>query len=351
METRLVMTALFRIGLSGDFDTKNGSDQLSFLDLGVLNKPGIDLVQLPPAKTVSQEDLSGLDAFLTYYCTVEDAALNGNDSLLVVSKMAAGYDNMAVPKMTEMGIGYTNTRESFCDAVATSALTLLLSVETRLPERARLMRESEEGWWKGHQLFHRGLPDKKLGLIGPGFIGRSFLRLIEPFGMETIVTGGTIRPELAAEFGFTYVDVDTLFRDADVVVIACPLNEATLGLASRERLFAMKPGSIVVNVGRGPIIDEDALIDALKSGHLGGAGLDVTKDEPTPVDNPLLHMDNVVVSPHGLSNDHHGHRKSLQQSVDALLAVQAGTPPSHLVNPEILELPRWQKHLKALGKG
>ncbi|MEQ9487801.1 MAG: 2-hydroxyacid dehydrogenase [Alphaproteobacteria bacterium] len=344
------MSTPFRIGLSGDFDTENGSDQLSFLDLGGLDKPGVELVQLPQAMTVSRKDLSGLDAFLTYFCSVEDAALEGNDRLLVVSKMAAGYDNMAVPKMTEMGIGYTNTRESFCDAVATAALALLLTVETRLPERGRLMRESEDGWWKGHQLFHKGLPGKKLGLIGPGFIGRSFLRLIEPFGMETIVTGGTVRPELADEFGFTYVDVDTLFREADVVVIACPLNDATLGLASRERLFAMKPGAIIVNVGRGPIIDEDALIDALQSGHLGGAGLDVTKDEPTSIDNPLLHMDNVVVSPHGLANDQHGHRKSLQQSVDALLAVQAGKPPSNLVNPEILEMPRWQNHLKAIGK-
>lgn len=344
------MSTPFRIGLSGDFDTEKGSDQLSFLNLGVLDKPGIELVQLPQATTVSGQDLTGLDAFLTYHCTVEDAALEGNDRLLVVSKMAAGYDNMAVPKMTEMGIGYTNTREAFCDPVATAALTLLLTVETRLPERARLMKENEEGWWKGHQLFHKGLPGKTLGLIGPGFIGRSFLRLIEPFGMETIVTGGTVRPELADEFGFTYVDINTLFREADVVVIACPLNETTLGLASRERLFAMKPGAIIVNVGRGPIIDEDALIDALQSGHLGGAGLDVTNDEPTSVDNPLLHMDNVVVSPHGLANDQHGHRKSLQQSVDALLAVQAGKPPSNLVNPEILDMTRWRNHLKSIGK-
>jgi len=343
------MSTRFRVGLSGDFDMRTGSNQLSFLDLSALKQPDVELVQLSSTDTVTKEELQNIDAYLTYFCTVKKEALEGNERLLSVSKMAAGYDNMAVPEMTEMGIAYTNTREAYCDAVATAALTLLLAAETRLQERGRLMRKSEDGWWKGHQLFHKGLPDRTLGLIGPGFIGRSFLRLIKPFELKTIVTGGSVRPELATEYGFDYVDIDTLFRQADIVVIACPLNDATLGLASRERLFGMKPGSMIVNVGRGPIIDEAALIDALKAGHLSGAGLDVTHEEPTPIDNPLLHMDNVIVSPHGLANDQHGHVKSLKQSADAILAIKNGTAPSNLVNPEIQTMPRWQRHLKSLG--
>lgn len=340
------MNHLFRVGLSGDFDSTNGNDQLSFLNLSGLDHSDIELVQLSSTMEVTREELRDLDAFLTYFCTVQEDALVGNDRLISVSKMAAGYDNMAVPKMTEMGIAYTNTREAYCDAVATAALTLLLAVETRLQERSRLMRGSEEGWWQGHRLFHKGLPGRTLGLIGPGFIGRSFLRLVKPFEMRTIAIGGSVRPDIAEAHGFEYTDLDALIRQSDIIVIACPLNDATRGMISRERLYAMKPGAQIINVGRGPIIDEPALIDALKDGHIGGAGLDVTHDEPTPVDNPLFDMDNVVLSPHGLANDEHGHHKSLQQSIDAVLAVKNGIAPSNIVNPEILSMPRWQQHLE-----
>ena len=215
------MSKLFRVGLSGDFDFSTGNDQLSFLDLSILEHPDIEIVQLQSTMTMSRDELQDIDAFLTYFCTVNEDALIGNERLLSVSKMAAGYDNMAVPRMTEMGIAYTNTREAYCDAVATAALTLLLAMETRLQERNRLMRESTEGWWQGHRMFHKGLPGRTLGLIGPGFIGRSFLRLSKPFGMRTIATGGTVRPEIAEAHGFDYVDLDTLIKQSDIIVIAC----------------------------------------------------------------------------------------------------------------------------------
>jgi phosphoglycerate dehydrogenase-like enzyme len=178
-------------------------------------------------------------------------------------------------------------------------------------------------------------------MIGYGRIGRDVVRLLEPWGMRVLVTQRTP----VDEAGVSYVPLDTLLREADFVVVACPLTDETRGLLDRRRLGLMKPAAFLVNVARGAIVDRDALVEALREGRLAGAGVDVLDPEPLPADDPLLSLPNVVGAPHSLGYTDELLRGCVEQACGALIDVASGRVPADLANPEVVDNPRFGKKL------
>jgi phosphoglycerate dehydrogenase-like enzyme len=249
-----------------------------------------------------------------------------------VARHGVGLDFVDVDACTDRGIAVTITPEGVTRPMASAAATLVLALAHRLRERDYALHEGE--WGAGRFLPQgTGLTGRTLGVIGYGRIGREVVRLLEPWGMRVLVTQRTP----LAEDGVSYVPLDTLLREADVVVVACPLTEETRGLLDAPRLGLMKPTAFLVNVSRGAIVDQAALVAALREGRLAGAGLDVVDPEPLPADDALLSQPNVVGAPHSLGYTDELLRGCVEQACEALLDVAAGRVPRDLANPEVLD--------------
>jgi D-3-phosphoglycerate dehydrogenase len=184
-----------------------------------------------------------------------------------------------------------------------------------------------------------------LGIIGYGRIGRDVVRLLAPWGMRVLVTQRTP----VQEDGVGYVPLDELLEESDVVVVACPLTPETHGLLDETRLALMKSTAFLVNVARGAVVDEEALVDALRAGRLAGAGLDVFTREPSTADNPLLALPNVVGAPHSLGYTDELLRECVGAACRALLTIAAGRLPTDVANPEVLENRRFREKLERLA--
>ena len=166
-----------------------------------------------------------------------------------------------------------------------------------------------------------------LGSVGVGNIGVEMFRLARPLDMRFIARDLYADPALAAELGVTLTDLDSVFREADFVCVNCPLSDETHHIVNGERLGRMKPTAYLINTARGPIVDQTALTEALQDRRIAGAGLDVFEQEPPDADDPLLTLDNVIVTPH------------------AVMAVMAGRAPSGIVNRDVVDRPGWQARL------
>jgi phosphoglycerate dehydrogenase-like enzyme len=186
-----------------------------------------------------------------------------------------------------------------------------------------------------------GLTGRTLGVIGYGRIGRDVVRLLEPWGMRVLVTQRTA----VAEDGVSHVPLETLLGEADFVVVCCPLTDETRGLLDRRRLGLMKPNAFLVNVARGAIVDQEALVEALLEERLAGAGLDVVDPEPLPADDPLLSLPNVVGAPHSLGYTDELLRRCVEQACESLIDVAAGRVPRDLANPDVLGNPLFTEKL------
>jgi D-3-phosphoglycerate dehydrogenase len=266
---------------------------------------------------------------------VTPASLAGADRRLkLIARFGVGYDTIDVPACTAAGVLLTIAPDGVRRPVATSALTFVLMLAQKVLIKDRLTRT---GRW-GEKLDHigTGLTGRTLGSIGLGNIGAELFRLARPLEMNGIAHDPVADPALAAELGVRLVDLETLFREADFLAVNCPLNEATRGLVSAHLLGMMKPSAYLINTARGPIVDEHALHDALASGRLAGAGLDVFEEEPTPASNPLLRLENVIVTPHGICFTDECMRRLAESAFRAALDVAAGRTPPYVVNTQAL---------------
>lgn len=249
-------------------------------------------------------------------------------SLKVVSNFAVGFDNVDLDAATRHGVWVTNTPGVLTDATADLAMTLLLAVTRRVVEGHRMMQEDRYVGW--HPLDHLGfgLQRKTLGIVGMGRIGRAMARRASAFGMNVIFSSRTMRD---SEGAFTCVGLDELLSQSDVVSIHCPLNAETRQLFDVQRLGSMKRGAYLINTARGAIVDEAALAEALESGHLGGAGLDVFENEPHAHPD-LRQRDDVVLLPHIGSATVETRAEMARLAALNVEAVFNGERPPHPVN-------------------
>jgi glyoxylate reductase len=293
-----------------------------------------------PLETQELHDaVRGADVAVTLlHDKVDDAFLDAaGDQLRAVCNVAVGFDNIDVPAATKRGVLITNTPRVLTEATADLAMTLILAATRRIGEGERLIRDREPWSWHMFMLLGMGLQEKTLGVVGMGQIGVALARRAKAFGMEIVYSDA--RPasdEIERELGARRVELDELLRSADVVSIHAPLMDSTRHLINAETLELMKDSAYLVNSARGPIIDEAALVDALKAGKIAGAGLDVFENEPD-VHPGLLELDNVVLLPHLGSATIETRTAMGVLAAENAVAVLRGEQPPTPVNPEVLE--------------
>jgi glyoxylate reductase len=246
--------------------------------------------------------------------------------LRVVANFGVGYDSVDLEEATRRGIVVSNTPDVLTEATAELTMALLLSLLRRVTEGDRLVRRRAEWALSPTFMLGEGLAGKTLGIVGLGRIGREVARLAEAFGMRVVHTRGSGHYE--------ELPLDRLLAEADVVSLHVPLTPETRHLIGERELELMRPSSVLVNVSRGPVVDEAALVEALARGHIAGAALDVYEHEPD-VGAGLLELENVVLSPHLGSSTHAAREAMGMLCADALEAVLLrGQLPENAVNPE-----------------
>jgi len=245
--------------------------------------------------------------------------------LRAISNFAVGFENIDVDAATAHRIPVGHTPGVLTEATAQLAITLMLDLMRRVSESDRHVRRGCWRTWEPAGYLGASLEETTVGLIGYGRIGQAVGRLAEAIGMRVIHTDPFIGGH----------SLDSLLREADVVSLHATMTNDTRGMINATTLAMMRPGAILVNVARGGMVDTKALVEALRSGHLGGAGLDVTDPEPLPADHELLAMDNVVVTPHTASATVKARTAMADLAVDNLLAALDGQPMAHCANPEV----------------
>jgi D-3-phosphoglycerate dehydrogenase len=268
-----------------------------------------------------------------------------NLRLKLVSRHGVGYDSVDVPAMTRAGVLVANTPNAVPRPVATIALTFILALAHRLFVKDRLTREAR--WSERAEHMGIGLTGRTLGVVGAGGIGKELLRMARVFDLRLLASDPHVDSKTINGLGAEKVTLDDLMTQSDFVVVACLLNDETRHLIGARELARMKPTAYLVNVARGPIVDERALYETLAARRIAGAGLDVFEKEPTPSSNPILKLDNVIVTPHALAWTDELFSNIARTAIGAILAVHSGHRPQYLVNPDALSHPRVRAWLKS----
>ena len=339
------MSRTARLGLTKDLFDAEGKFVIPGAGLNLLHDiPGLEYRAMDEdLREVTAQQIEGFDMVGSLTPKWTANTLKGNDRLLSVHRFGVGYDMVDVPSLTEAGVALTLTRDAVRRPVAAAILADLLALSTRLMTKDRITRE---GRWNDRGKYHGiGLVGKTLGVIGVGNIGHEVFKLAAPLDMKHLGCDPYITQECVDDVGVTLVDMDTILAEADFLSICCPLNEETRHMVGEAELKKMKPSAFLINMARGPIIDEAALTRALSDGTIQGAGLDVFEQEPTPDDNPILRMDNVMVAPHAMCWTDQLFDMQWRSILDAVNALRRGDMPAGVLNKEVWDSPLFQKKL------
>jgi D-3-phosphoglycerate dehydrogenase len=286
-----------------------------------------------------EDTLEALDGYVAVIAGSEpytERVLSGLPQLRVISRNGVGYDCIEVPAATRRGVAVAITPEGNHQAVAEHALSLMLAVARGIVRGAV---DTRQGHWRRRSVAIP-LRDRTLGIVGLGRIGRSVARRAAAFGMRLIACDEQPNREFADEHQVELVDFNTLLSRADFVTLHAPMTDRTRHMIKRESLARMKRGSVLINTARGGLIDENDLFDALQSGQLAGAGLDVLAVEPPPADHPLLALDNVIVTPHVAAFDASALEDMAIAAARNIVDLFAGRwPAASIVNPDVK--PAW----------
>ncbi len=268
---------------------------------------------------------------------IDKAVLDLAPKLRAVSTISVGYDNFDVNAMTERGIVMMHTPTVLTETVADTVMALILSTARRVVEVANW---AKSGQWKGSvgsDLFGLDVHHKTIGILGMGRIGLALAQRANlGFNMPVLYNDRQANPTVESRFNARFCDLDTLLSESDFLCISLPLTPQTHHLIGKDQLKKMKPNAILINTGRGPVIDEAALIEALKAGTIHGAGLDVYEKEPLAPDSELFRLPNVVALPHIGSATHETRYNMSACAVDNLITALTGTVEVNCVNAQVL---------------
>lgn len=279
----------------------------------------------------------GCDAVLTLLTDKINAKVieEIGPQLKIVSNYAVGFNNIKVEEATEKGVVVTNTpSDEVNEAVAEHAWALMLALARRVVEADEVTRRGAYKGWEPNIFLGVNLVGKTLGVVGLGRIGSRTAKKARGWDMRVLYTKRSPDEEAEKELGIEFADLNRLLNESDFVSLHVPLTEETFHLMNKDSLAKMKKGAFLVNTARGPVVDEHALVSAIRSGHLGGAALDVFENEPA-INPELIGMENVVLTPHIASATWEAREKMGYQAVDAMLDTLSGKKPENIVNGDV----------------
>jgi lactate dehydrogenase-like 2-hydroxyacid dehydrogenase len=291
----------------------------------------------PMTLSAMKDALADMDGLISVGGNITEEVLASAPRLRVVANIGAGYDTIDVAACTRRRVAVTNTPDVLTESTADFAFAMMLAVSRHLFPADRWVREGQWKYGLWNLLWGTELCGKRLGLYGFGRIGRAMARRAKGFSMSiAYYARHRVSPSLEDESGAEFVDFKTLLRESDFLSLHAPLNQQSTHAIGAAELAFMKPTAYIINTARGKIIDEAALVQALKAGRLAGAGLDVFENEPR-INPALLEMSNVVIAPHIASATAETRLRMATLAAENLLAVFGGGQPPNILNPEVLE--------------
>lgn len=268
--------------------------------------------------------------------SIDAELMDQAENLKVVSNYAVGYNNIKIDEATKRGIRVTNTPGVLTDTTADCAFTLMTAIARRIVEADKYIRKGKWVHAWGPKMFIGGdIHGKTLGIVGMGRIGIAMVPRARGFNMDVVYYDSVRNSEKEKELNIEYKTLEELLQSSDFVSMHVPLTTKTRHMIGEDQLHMMKTTAYLVNTSRGPVIDEKALYKALKEGWIAGAALDVHEKEPTDPDNPLLDLDNIIVTPHIASASVETRTKMAVIAATNCAAVLRGEEPPNLVNPEV----------------
>ncbi len=329
----------FKVAVAGDFRDRNGEisfdpDALACLEAD----PHIDVTFLdcPVGGPLPDHVFSDFDALIMKRTPVTAAELDRADLRIKhISRQGTGVEHLDINACTAAGILISNTPNSVRRPMASGAVTLLLNLAHNVHGKDAGLRA--DGWASRFRSQAPGLGGRTLGLIGCGSIGSEVLKLSAPWEMRRVVSAPSRTDAEIAQLDATRVELNALLEQSDFVLLCCPLTASTRQMINADTLRRMKAGSYLINIGRGELVDEPALIDALSRGHLAGAALDVFNPEPPAPDNPLMAMPNVILTAHNIGMTAESIRLGNTMAAAAVAGLAKGLRPESVINPAVLE--------------
>ena len=354
----------FRLVLTGDFLGADGESAYGDLRLDSLRAAKIEFSflaeQTPRAgddaywkrlysMEVTPAQVRGLDGLVVLRPWVKRATIaSAAERLVVIGRSGAGFDKIDVAACTEHDVALFNAPLALNHATGSSALLFLLALAKRLPQQERVTRSGR--WDQQAAVMGSEIEGRTLGIVGLGHSGRELVRLVAPFKMKVLAYSPHADPAEAAALGVRLVAFDELLATADFVSLHARLTAENHGLVGREQIARMKSTAYFVNVARGELVDQAALVEALQERRIAGAALDVYQHEPLPTDDPLLQLDNVILTPHWSASTTDVFAATSRAMVEGMLRAARGEPPDNVVNREVLERPGFRKKLARFGE-
>ena len=327
----------FKVGVFSDLRNSRGEPIFGRKPLEVLNQPGLEWEWIEgDYPEITPEIAAKYDALHINLQRVTEASVSRPDRRVkIIARNGVGYDTVDVAACTRNGVLVTNTPLAVRRPVAVAALTLVFALAGRLFEKDELVRTNR--WNDRNDFMGYGLTTRTLGLVGAGSIGQEIIRLARPFFGRIIATDPYVDAGAIKELGAELLPFDDVMRQSDFVVVCCLLSPETRHLINARAFSLMKRTAFFVNVGRGPIHNEAALVEALQTGQIAGAALDVTEIEPLPSDSPLIRLKNTILTPHALCWTDECFEDIATTALTSIVDVMNGRRPKHLVNPDAWE--------------
>ena len=300
----------------------------------ILARVGVEIV--PAACKTEEETIAACrdaHAILTASAPFTRRVIGELQEALVICRYGIGVDTVDIPAATEQGIIVANVPDFCFDQVADTAMSLILSVPRKVTYLSTLIRRGV--YTRDLAVPIHNFRGAVLGLVAFGNIARNVARKAVPFGFRVMAYDPYVKPEEVRQFPVTLVDFDTLLRESDIISVHAPLTGETRHLFNEAALRKMKPSAYFINVGRGPVHDQQALPRAMKEGWIAGAGPDVLEKEPPDPDDPILTLDNVVFTPHYASYTEEAYHELRVKTAENAAAVLRGEWPKYLYNPEV----------------
>jgi glyoxylate reductase len=293
--------------------------------------------EMPPAPEELDEFVNGAAGALTLLDDrIDGPFLDRHPQLRIVSNYAVGYDNINVDDATAHGVAVCNTPGVLTATTAEFAFALLMATARRIVEAADYIRDGKWHTWGPQVLLGQNVVGSTLGIVGFGRIGKEMARMAAGFDMRLLVPDTTSDTDGAIEVGAELVPYEQLLRESDFISIHVALNDETLRMFGAREFELMKPTAILINAARGRVVDTNALVEALTSGQILAAGLDVSDPEPLPADHPLVALPNCTIAPHIASATVQTRNAMAEMAARNLVLFLEGKTPEFIVNPEVL---------------